>query len=187
MTGDQRHTGHIATGQQLSRHSLPTLQYFLFSPPHIFFNSILTSLTNGTFDFVRHTSRYFAKPKEPFLPMHPKTHTIFANICQDNIIIMATQFGERIRELRTKQNILLRQLASQLDVDTSIISKVERGDRQLKKEQIPLLAEILKASSDELMTLWLADPIYEVVKDEKMANKAMQVAEKKINLKQRKK
>ena len=30
---------------------------------------------------------------------------------------MATQFGERIRELRTKQNLLLRQLASQLDVD----------------------------------------------------------------------
>ena len=90
---------------------------------------------------------------------------------------MVTQFGERIRELRTKQNMLLRQLASQLDVDTSIISKVERGDRQLKKEQIPLLAEILKASSDELMTLWLADQIYAVVKDEKLANEAMDIAE----------
>ena len=100
---------------------------------------------------------------------------------------MATQFGERIRELRTKQNLLLRQLASQLDVDTSIISKVERGDRQLKKEQIPLLAEILKASSDELMTLWLADQIYDVVKDEKMANEAMQVAEQKLNFIKRKK
>ena len=29
------------------------------------------------------------------------------------------------------------------------------------------------------MTLWLADQIYDVVKDEKMANEAMQVAEKK--------
>jgi len=47
---------------------------------------------------------------------------------------MTTQFGSRIRELRTKQKMLLRQLASRLDVDTSIISKVERGDRQLKKE-----------------------------------------------------
>ncbi len=100
---------------------------------------------------------------------------------------MATQFGERIRELRTKQNLLLRQLASQLDVDTSIISKVERGDRQLKKEQIPLLAQILKADVEELQTLWLADQIYEVVKDEKMANEAMQVAEEKINLNKKKK
>jgi transcriptional regulator with XRE-family HTH domain len=100
---------------------------------------------------------------------------------------MTTQFGERIRELRTKQNMLLRQLASQLDVDTSIISKVERGDRQLKKEQIPLLAQILKADVEELQTLWLADQIYEVVKDEKMANEAMQVAEEKINLNKKKK
>jgi hypothetical protein len=37
------------------------------------------------------------------------------------------------------------------------------------------------------MTLWLADQIYDVVKDEKMANEAMQVAEKKINLKKRNK
>ncbi|MBS1776508.1 MAG: helix-turn-helix transcriptional regulator [Chitinophagaceae bacterium] len=100
---------------------------------------------------------------------------------------MATQFGERIRELRTKQGLLLRQLASKLDVDTSIISKVERGDRQLKKDQIPLLAEILQADVVELETLWLADQIYEVIKDEKLANEAMQVAEKNINLKKRKK
>ena len=100
---------------------------------------------------------------------------------------MATQFGERIRELRTKQNLLLRQLASLLDVDTSIISKVERGNRQMKKEHIPLLAKILKAEIDELMTLWLADQIYAVVKDEKLGNKAMQLAENKINLKKKKK
>lgn len=65
MTGDQ-HTDHISNGQRVSRHSLPTLLYFLFSPPHIFFNSILASRTNGTFGFARHTSRPFAKPKEPF-------------------------------------------------------------------------------------------------------------------------
>jgi len=100
---------------------------------------------------------------------------------------MASQFGERIRELRTKQNMLLRQLASLLDVDTSIISKIERGDRQMKKEHIPILAKILKAEIDELMTLWLADQIYAVVKDEKLGNKAMQLAENNINLKKKKK
>jgi len=115
-----------------------------------------------------------------------KSFLIFANICQDNNIIMASQLGERIRELRTKQSMLLRQLASLLDVDTSIISKIERGDRQLKKEQIPLLTQILKADLEELQTLWLADQIYAVVKDEKFANEAMQVADKKINFRKRK-
>jgi hypothetical protein len=45
LTGDQRHTDHVATGQRVSRHSLPTLLYFLFSQRHIFFNSILANRT----------------------------------------------------------------------------------------------------------------------------------------------
>lgn len=93
---------------------------------------------------------------------------------------MATQFGEKIRELRTKQNMLLRQLASQLDVDTFIISKVERGDRQLKKEHIPLLAQILKADVEELQTLWLADQLMQLVKDEPTADEALKSVSKKI-------
>jgi len=99
---------------------------------------------------------------------------------------MVTQLGERIRELRTSQGLLLRQLGSKLEVDTSIISKIERGNRQLKREQIPLLAQILKVNTEELHTLWLADQIYAVVKDEKLANEAMQAADMKINLKKRK-
>jgi len=74
LTSDQ-HTDHISTGQQLSRHSLPTLLYFLFSPPHIFFNSILASPTSGTFGFApTHKTDPSAKPKEP----------LFANAPTDN-------------------------------------------------------------------------------------------------------
>ncbi len=100
---------------------------------------------------------------------------------------MNSQFGERIRTLREKQHLYLRQVAPLLEMDTAQLSKIEKGLRQLKREQITVLADILKANADELQTLWLADQIYAVVKDEKMANEAMQVAEKKINLKQRKK
>jgi hypothetical protein len=45
---------------------------------------------------------------------------------------------------------------------------------------------LLKADKDELLILWLADQLYDVVKDEKFANEAMQAAEKKINFKKRK-
>jgi transcriptional regulator with XRE-family HTH domain len=112
---------------------------------------------------------------------------IFANICQDNKFTMATQFGERIRELRTKQKLLLRHVASKLDVDTSIISKIERGERPIKKEQIAVLAEILQADKEELLTLWLADQIIDVTKDEDLALKAMQVAEDEIKYRKTKK
>ena len=100
---------------------------------------------------------------------------------------MNSQFGKQIRTLREKQQLYLRQVAPLLEMDTAQLSKIEKGLRQLKREQIPIIAGILKASIDELMTLWLADQIYEVVKDEKMANEAMQVAEKNINRKQHKK
>jgi len=70
-------------------------------------------------------------------------------------------------------------------MDTAQLSKIEKGLRQLKREQIPILSEILKADKDELLTLWLADQIYAVVKDEKLANEAMQVADKKINPKRK--
>jgi len=99
---------------------------------------------------------------------------------------MNSQFGERIRTLREKQHLYLRQVAPLLEMDTAQLSKIEKGLRQLKREQIPIIADILKVSIDELMTLWLADQIYAVVKDEKLAHEAMQVAEKNINLKKKK-
>lgn len=43
--------------------------------------------------------------------------------CQGNNFTMTTKFGEYIGELSTSRHILLRQLASKLEVDTSIISK----------------------------------------------------------------
>lgn len=66
-------------------------------------------------------------------------------------------------------------------MDTSIISKVERGDRQLKKEQIPLLAEILQADKVELETLWLVDQVFDLVKDQPNADEALKSVTKKIN------
>ncbi len=100
--------------------------------------------------------------------------------------MMKSQFGERIRELREKHHLYLRQVAPLLEMDTAQLSKIEKGIRLLKREQIASIAEILKANTDELMILWLADQIYAIVKDEKLANEAMQVAEKNINRKKRK-
>jgi transcriptional regulator with XRE-family HTH domain len=99
---------------------------------------------------------------------------------------MQSQFGERIRTLREQQHLYLRQVAPLLEMDTAQLSKIEKGLRQLKREQIPVLAKILKANAAELQTLWLADQIYAVVKDEKFANEAILVAEKNINLKKKK-
>jgi len=92
-------------------------------------------------------------------------------------------FGNRIRKLREKQGLLLRQLAAVLAVDTATISKIERGSRQAKKEHLPILAKILKTDVKELKTLWLADKLYEIVEDEEYGLSALKVAEAEVEYK----
>lgn len=100
---------------------------------------------------------------------------------------MANQFGERIRKLREANHLLQRQVASEMEIDTPMLSKIERGDRKAKKEQVFLLAKLLKVSEEELLTLWLADQVLEIVQNEDLALKAMQVAEEEVKFISKKK
>jgi transcriptional regulator with XRE-family HTH domain len=93
---------------------------------------------------------------------------------------MTSQFGNKIRTSREKQNLLLRQVASVLEMDTAQLSKIERGERHARKETVLKIAIILKEKEDELLTLWLADQIYDVVKNEKNALRAIMVVEEKV-------
>ena len=100
---------------------------------------------------------------------------------------MANQFGEKIRQLREANRLLQRQVASELEIDNPMLSKIERGDRKAKKEQVLLFAKLFKADKVELLTLWLADQVVEVVENEDYAVNAMQIAEEEIKLSKNKK
>ena len=89
--------------------------------------------------------------------------------------------GKRIKELREEKGLLQRQLAAELEIDTPMYSKIERGERKAKREQVQKLAELLNIDSEELLTLWLAGQIYELVKDERQARTAIKFVEQKIN------
>jgi len=80
---------------------------------------------------------------------------------------MKNQFGNRIRELRESNKLLQRQVASVLEIDTPMLSKIERGERPAKREQVISIAKILNTDEKELLTLWLADQIYSVIADKK--------------------
>lgn len=95
---------------------------------------------------------------------------------------MANQFGDRIRQLREKQNLLLRQVAPMLEMDTPMLSKIERGERTAKRERVTQLSRIYKVPEEDLLSLWLADKVYEVVKDEDVAIKAMKAAEDELKI-----
>lgn len=89
--------------------------------------------------------------------------------------------GQKIRELREKQNLLLRQIAAHIEVDTALISKIERGERKASRQQVIEIAKYLKANEEELLTLWLADKIEATfVEEPRIAYQAMKIANKKL-------
>ena len=85
---------------------------------------------------------------------------------------MENRFGDKIKTLRERQHLYLRQVAAHLEIDTALLSKIEKGVRNLKKEHIPKLAEVLNADKEELLTLYLADQLDEIIKDEPLGKKA---------------
>ena len=77
--------------------------------------------------------------------------------------------GKRIKELREEKGLLQRQLVAELEIDSPMYSKIERGERRAKREQVVKLAKMLNTDKDELLTLWLAGQVYEIVIDEDVA------------------
>lgn len=82
-------------------------------------------------------------------------------------------FGYHIKKLRESKSLLQRQLASVLEIDTPMFSKIERGERKAKRSQVVKLAEILDVDEHELLTLWLSDQVLEIVKGEEFADKVL--------------
>ena len=93
---------------------------------------------------------------------------------------MSTIFGNKIRRLREEQQIPQRQLASELEIDTATYCKIEKGDRRAKREQVATLAELLQTDSKELLRLWSADKVYDLIADEDEATQILNVVAENI-------
>lgn len=89
-------------------------------------------------------------------------------------------FGETFRRLREEKGEPLRTVAACLSIDQAILSKAERNQRRLTREQVVKLAKYFKVNKDELLLAWLSDKLVYEVEDEDLALKALQVAEAKV-------
>jgi transcriptional regulator with XRE-family HTH domain len=93
---------------------------------------------------------------------------------------MSTIFGNRIKTLREEKQIPQRQLASVLEIDTATYCKIEKGDRRAKREQVNLLAKLLEVDSKELIRLWSADKVYDIIAEEEEATQILNVVAESI-------
>jgi transcriptional regulator with XRE-family HTH domain len=84
--------------------------------------------------------------------------------------------GEKIRTIRESKSLLLRQVAAHLEIDTALISKIERGERRLTREQVIKLAKFYNVTDEELLTLWLSDKLLDTIENDPFAMQGLNKA-----------
>ncbi len=86
--------------------------------------------------------------------------------------------GIKIRELREERGLLLRQVAATLEIDTATLSKMEREVKILRKEHLEKLANIYEIDVAQLIAIWLADKLINILEDEEeeISKKALIIA-----------
>ena len=96
-------------------------------------------------------------------------------------------FGDRIKQLREQKGLIQRQVANHLDMDTPMLSKIERGERKARRDEVAMFSNVLNVPVESLLSLWLADKVYDLVKDEDVALDALSVTKVELNNKNQKK
>ncbi|MEA1872946.1 MAG: helix-turn-helix domain-containing protein [Bacteroidota bacterium] len=91
--------------------------------------------------------------------------------------------GELIRMLRGKEGYPLRKVAAFLDIDQAVLSKIERGQRKLSKEQVIKLSDFFNYNEKEMLITFFSDQIIYEIGNEEYAKEALKVAEQKIEYK----
>ena len=93
---------------------------------------------------------------------------------------MSTIFGNTIKTIREEKQIPQRQLAAALEIDTATYCKIEKGDRRAKREQVTILADLLEVDLKELIRLWSADKVYDIIAEEEEATQILNVVAESI-------
>jgi transcriptional regulator with XRE-family HTH domain len=94
-------------------------------------------------------------------------------------------FGEYIKKAREEKNLPLRKVAAHLDIDTSTLSKVERGDRPASPDYLKPLSEILQLDLKEVQSKFIADKINKDFGDMEHLTHGLKAAEKQIKSKRK--
>ena len=91
-----------------------------------------------------------------------------------------TSFGEHLRNLRETQSLTLKNVSDQIGIDTSLLAKIERNERQPTKHIIKQVAEFFKCNEQELLNNFLSDQIAYKILDEEADIEILKVAEEKV-------
>lgn len=91
-----------------------------------------------------------------------------------------TTFGEHLRMLRENGSFTLKEVATNIEIDISLLAKIERNERQPNKPLIKKISDFFKVDEKELLNEFLSDQIAYKILDEDADLNILKVAENKI-------
>ena len=89
-------------------------------------------------------------------------------------------FGEHLRTLRENAGLTLKSVAEQIGIDTSLLAKIERNERQPTKQIIKEVAAYFKVNEKELQNNFLSDQIAYKILDQEADLSILKVVEEKV-------
>ena len=91
-------------------------------------------------------------------------------------------FGETIKSLREAKRLPLREVANALEIDISMIGKIEKNNRRPTNKLIEKFASYFNVSNKDLTITYLSDAVvYQVLEESECAIEVLMVAKKKIS------
>lgn len=91
--------------------------------------------------------------------------------------------GEKLRELREAKGLVQRQVAADLQVDTAYISKMEHNEKPVSRNHLKKLSKLYSVAENDLLPIWLADKVLQLVENENFSVEALEMALNKVKQK----
>ena len=91
-------------------------------------------------------------------------------------------FGEYIRELRKQKNLSLRIVSSEINIDQSTLSKIERNEKLAPQYIVKPLATLYNEDYRIFQTRYLSEKIYREIKEFDFAFEAIEITTKRLRL-----
>ncbi len=90
-------------------------------------------------------------------------------------------FGETVKKLREEKGLTLREVAKALEIDTSMLGKIEKNSRKPTKQLIQKIARFFDVNASYLLIAFLSDSIaYKIMDEEDLSGEVFKVAEMKV-------
>lgn len=88
--------------------------------------------------------------------------------------------GLYIRHLRENEQMPLRKLAALLEIDQSTLSKLERGERPVGRQMLPIIAKTFGADEKDLIVKFMSKQVASQLVDEKYIKDILLAVEEEI-------